>query len=292
MRFDWLRLKFEFTAMERVEFPPVIAANVLRGALGIVSRGLACTADCPGAALCPRRAQCLYARVFEPAPPADLPSGLAHLPRPFVFRARHLDGRMIVPGEEFSFDLHLFSSDPEIARHIRRTFEELEQHGLGPTRGRVKLRTMTSEAQTLPLHGDSSVDRVTVSFLTPTELKSGGRLAATPKFAALFGRIRDRVSVLRALYGGGPLAVDFRAIGERAESIRMKSWMLEQQHTLTRYSTRTGQTHPLGGFTGTAVYEGELGEFLPWLLAAQATGVGRQAVWGKGEISVAATTEP
>jgi hypothetical protein len=291
MRFDWLRLKFEFTAMERVEFPPVIAANVLRGALGIVSRGLACTADCPGAALCPRRAQCLYARVFEPAAPADLPSGLAALPRPFVFRARHLDGRLIVPGEEFSFDLHLFSADPEIASHIRRTFEELEQHGLGPTRGRVKLRAMTSEARTLPLHGDSRVNRATVSFLSPTELKCGGRLAATPNFGTLFGRIRDRVSVLRALYGGGPVELDFRGMGARAESIRTTSWDLEQQHTLTRYSTRTGQTHPLGGFTGTAVYEGELGEFLPWLLA-EATGVGRQAVWGKGEISVVATNEP
>ena len=38
---------------------------------------------------------------------------------------------------------------------------------------------------------------------------------------------------------------------------------------------------------GVAEYEGELGEFVPFLEAAQWTGVGRQTVWGKGAIRVA-----
>jgi CRISPR/Cas system endoribonuclease Cas6 (RAMP superfamily) len=42
----------------------------------------------------------------------------------------------------------------------------------------------------------------------------------------------------------------------------------------------------LGGFTGEIEYQGELGEFLPWLRAGQWVGVGRQTVWGKGEIRV------
>jgi hypothetical protein len=33
-------------------------------------------------------------------------------------------------------------------------------------------------------------------------------------------------------------------------------------------------------------YAGELGEFLPWLRAARWTGVGRQTVWGKGDLRV------
>jgi hypothetical protein len=55
---------------------------------------------------------------------------------------------------------------------------------------------------------------------------------------------------------------------------------------ITRRSGRTGQVHPLGGFTGEAEYEGDLAEFVPYLLAAQWTGVGRQTVWGKGAIEV------
>jgi hypothetical protein len=37
---------------------------------------------------------------------------------------------------------------------------------------------------------------------------------------------------------------------------------------------------------GSADYEGDLAEFLPFLEAARWTGVGRQTVWGNGEIHV------
>jgi hypothetical protein len=56
--------------------------------------------------------------------------------------------------------------------------------------------------------------------------------------------------------------------------------------SIERRSSRTGQTHPIGGFQGTVEYTGPLDEFLPYLEAARWTGVGRQAVWGKGEIAV------
>jgi hypothetical protein len=54
----------------------------------------------------------------------------------------------------------------------------------------------------------------------------------------------------------------------------------------SRKSARTGQTHPLSGFRGTVRYAGELGEFVPLLRAACYTGIGRQTVWGHGEIEL------
>jgi hypothetical protein len=125
------------------------------------------------------------------------------------------------------------------------------------------------------------VRRVTVSFVSPTELKGGDK----PEFAVLLARIRDRVGTLSSLYGEGPLPVDFRAMGERAGAIVMTRCDL-QNVSAERHSSRTGQTHPMGGFTGQADYEGDLGEFLPYLRAAAYTGAGRQTVWGKGEIEV------
>jgi hypothetical protein len=53
-----------------------------------------------------------------------------------------------------------------------------------------------------------------------------------------------------------------------------------------RKSGRAGQVHPIGGFTGEAEYAGPLAEFLPWLGAARWVGVGRQTVWGKGDVRV------
>jgi CRISPR/Cas system endoribonuclease Cas6 (RAMP superfamily) len=42
----------------------------------------------------------------------------------------------------------------------------------------------------------------------------------------------------------------------------------------------------MNGFTGEGVYAGELGEFLPWLRAAEWTGIGRHTVWGFGAIRI------
>jgi len=126
-----------------------------------------------------------------------------------------------------------------------------------------------------------SVSRIRVRFLTPTELKGTEK----PHFGVLMRRIRDRISGLRALYGTGPLQMDFKAFGERADRVEMAHCDLHQIEA-ERVSRNTGQRHSLGGFVGVAEYEGELAEFVPFLEAAQWTGVGRQTVWGKGEIAI------
>jgi hypothetical protein len=122
---------------------------------------------------------------------------------------------------------------------------------------------------------------VKVRFTTPTELKHGQLLATRPEFAVLFGRIRDRLSTLRALYGAGALEIDFKTLGERAALVKLTSLRLEFSEA-ERRSAKTGERHPLGGFVGEAEYEGDLGEFVPYLRAARWVGVGRQTVWGKG----------
>ncbi len=183
--------------------------------------------------------------------------------------------------------------------------------GLGPGRGRAELERVeqldvderpevVTDVPGAPsvvcLEGDPRpVEQVAVRFLTPTELKSAGGVAERPEFAILFGRLRDRISTLRSLYGAGPLGIDFRGMGERAALIRLVRCQLEWEQT-KRKSGRTGQVHPIGGFTGEAEYHadpdranrdyGGLAEFLPWLRAARWVGVGRQTVWGKGDVRV------
>lgn len=305
--FPW---RFEFTAREPIDFPEGKAANVLRGAFGSIFRRLACRADCPGAKECPARDTCDYARIFEPRAHGAGPSGLADWPRPFVFRAAHLDGKSLLPGETFCFDLHVFDAkDPALARFVR-TFAEIAQAGLGSRRGRAVLRSvwqlgtdgaraicvwetgafrvgMIPDPLRVPLTvaASDNVNTVTVQFLTPTELKAGDRLVERPEFSTLFGRARDRVSTLMTLYGEGGLDLDFRDTGASAARIMLIRFDLRHADT-ERRSSRTGQVHPLGGFVGSACYEGDLAEFLPILRAASWTGVGRQTVWGKGHIKL------
>jgi CRISPR/Cas system endoribonuclease Cas6 (RAMP superfamily) len=132
---------------------------------------------------------------------------------------------------------------------------------------------------------DDHIDRLTVRFETPTQLKAGGHAVEHPGFGVLFARVRDRISTLRALYDDGPLSIDFREFGERAERIKMTDCNIRHVET-SRHSGRTGQIHSLGGFVGEAQYEGDLTEFVPYLRAAHWTGVGRQTSWGKGVINV------
>lgn len=125
----------------------------------------------------------------------------------------------------------------------------------------------------------TNTSRVRIHFRTPTQLKGVDH----PNFGPLFSRIRDRVSGLRTLYGEGPLDIDFQAMGDRAAGIVMTRCDVRQENS-QRYSHTQRTPHPLGGFVGVAEYEGDLTEFLPYLEAAMWTGVGRQTVWGKGEI--------
>lgn len=297
-------------ARDAVHFPPGKSANVLRGAFGLIFRRMACVPDCPGARTCEIRATCPYARMFEPSALAGGPSGLADWPRPFVFRATRLDGRTVAPGEAFWFDLNLFDMHRPAIAYLVLAFAQLAREGLGPSRGRADLREvwqldeggecvarlydgerfLLSEApapMTLSLAPLAErVERVRLRFVTPTELKSGQQLAEKPEFGVVAGRIRDRVSTLRELYGDGPLEIDFRGFGERAARVQMTRCEIKRVE-VARRSSRTGQVHPIGGFVGEAEYAGELGEFVPYLQAGKWVGVGRQTVWGKGEIEVA-----
>jgi hypothetical protein len=286
--FDFYRFRFHFRALDPVYLPHGKSANMVRGAFGNVLHDAV-----------PRE---VYSRLFEPgAKLAQSPSGLADWPRPFVLRVAHLDGLTIQPGQSFYLDAHVFDLHEPALGYFRAALIQLADQGLGPGRGRAELErteqldlddgakalwdTPDPPSRVLLDPVAECPGAVTIRFQTPTELKSGGSLAARPEFPVLFSRLRDRISTLRALYGDGPLDVDFAGLGERAATIRMVRCELNWER-VQRKSGRTGQVHSIGGFTGQAEYQGELGEYLPWLRAARWVGVGRQTVWGKGDVRV------
>jgi hypothetical protein len=287
MTFDFYSFRFEFSALDPIVFPLGQPGNILRGAFGMAFRGIVCPPDCPGARQCHARETCDYARIFEPVSLLGRgPSGLRDRPRPFVFRAANLDGRSVQPGERFWFDVNLFETRNPPFEPFALAFGRLAKEGLGPKRGRANLVSVEQRPVSISLDANSTETRtLQVEFVTPTELKSSDRLVTRPDFDVLFARARDRVGTLRAMYGAGPLEIDFRAMGERAAAIRMTRSKLRQVEA-ERRSSRTGQVHGIGGFVGVAEYEGVLGEFIPYLDAAQWTGIGRQCVWGKGELRV------
>lgn len=250
-------------------FPAGKAGNILRGAFGKLLWG---SED--------------FARFFAPRQEGG-PSGLADPPRPFVFRAAHLDGRAFEAGEEFHFDVNVFDLRAPLTEALTRACPALPPLGFGTRRGRVEFipEGQPSEIHSVDLaghpEGETGVSNLEVSFMTPVDLK--GPSGFEIPFGILFARVRDRIGILSSLYGEGPLAIDYKAVGGRAELMRTVRSELKYCD-VSRRSGRTGEVHPIGGFTGIAEYEGELTEFMPFLRAAEWTGVGKHTVWGNGVI--------
>lgn len=291
--------------MDEISFAPGVIGNSVRGALGSILRGFACKSECPGAKTCTDAGACTYARVFEPRP-ASGPSGFADPPRPFVIRAAHLEDTVIPAGQAFSFFLNLFDIDPSLWPHLTMTFAHLAKAGLGPERRRVRLmqaalvdlqeKTLCvffadgiylnppiGDPISIPLH-PTPTERIRVRFVAPFELK-GLTDPRRPDFHILFARARDRCSALSTLYGAGDLSINYRELGERSRAIRLTDSLISVFRA-GRTSSRTHQTHSVGGWVGTAEYAGELGDFVPYVAAAKWTGIGRHTAWGNGEVCV------
>lgn len=261
--------EYHFRAVDPIAFPAGTAGNRLRGAFGRILK---------------TRYPEEYERIF--APRGSGPSGIADAPRPFIFQVSQLDGKTFPAGSDFACRVCLFEAEGESQALFQNILVEMGAEGIGPERARAEFLSARPHKLSFSLEPDDPpVTGVQVSFLTPTELKSGGGIAPRPEFPILFRRIRDRISVLSALYGSGPLQIDFRGLGLRAEQIRLTRCDVSRINA-ERRSGSTGQVHPIGGFIGEVEYRGDLGEFVPYLEAAQWTGVGRQTVWGKGEIQI------
>lgn len=196
-------------------------------------------------------------------------------------------------GQLFHVDLHLFTLAHQIVDRFSEAFSHFASLGLGPERSRVLLESVTGpNALALPLHSlPRGLTEIEVEFASPTELKHNENVISKPLFPVLWSRASSRIGVLRAFYGDGPLEIDFRAFLKQAHEVRLRHHALHhvKKH---RRSSRTGQIHPLGGFIGRVRYEGHLDPFLPYLEAAYWTGIGRQTVWGKGEIITRVSTAP
>jgi CRISPR/Cas system endoribonuclease Cas6 (RAMP superfamily) len=215
----------------------------------------------------------------------------------------------MAPGDEFWFDLHLFAGRPDLLAYFVLAFRQLGVEGVGPGRARVELVRVNSldsqgnpEAAVfengslaaspgggipLPLVGEPGANGVIrLQFLSPTEFKEAGSVALRPEFGPLFRRIANRISNLGTLYQEGRPLEGLTQLTQASDRMRIVGGTVSWAQ-VERRSSKTGQRHSLGGFTGWVDYEGDYGPFLPWLQAARWTGVGRQTVWGKGWMEAA-----
>jgi hypothetical protein len=131
----------------------------------------------------------------------------------------------------------------------------------------------------------SGPQRITIRFLTPTFLRVGGETIRRPEFHHVFKRLRDRINALSTFYGNGPLDVDFSDLGKQAEKIQTVACNVRWAERY-RISSKTLQTHELSGLIGEATYQGDLAEFMPWIVLGEFVHIGKHAAWGGGKVKL------
>lgn len=302
------RYRITFEALEPLDLPAYLGST-LRGAFGQAFRDLCCPArrDEP----CPVPDACPYHLVFETAPPPDAEALRTHeeIPRPFVIAPPASGAAPAHPaGSELAFDLTLVGRAREFLPHFIVTFREVDR--IGRRRRAVRLARVeavepfTGSCDTVHDAGDNvvkPVDRTItlddcravacppgparVRFLTQTRLKHGDTFVRRPEFHALFRRLLGRLSSLARFHCGAPLDVDFRALIDAAQAVRLV-------HDATRwtrwerYSSRQDRRMEWAGIVGDAVYEGDLRPFWPFLVLGQWVHVGKGATFGLGRYEV------
>jgi hypothetical protein len=255
---------------------------------------------------------CSYHLIFETAPPPDAEALSTHeaIPRPFVIAPPPASATEYPRGSAVAFDLTLIGRAREYLSHFVVTLREVDRLGRGrrhvllqridavePLTGAGALVYTAGEnlvrprEATLTLEGCAAVPcpegPVRVTFVTQTRLKHAGTFARRPDFQVVFRRILGRLSALARFHGGGPLDVDFRALIDAAGAVRLVTD--ETRWTRwARYSGRQDRRMEWDGLVGTAVYEGDLKPFWPYLVFGQWTHVGSDTTFGLGGYRIAA----
>jgi len=124
-------------------------------------------------------------------------------------------------------------------------------------------------------------EAVTIELLTPMRLIADKGLVHRLTFPLLLRRLLRRLTDLTQTATGAHPGFDHVTLLQSAEDIQVAEdrtrWM-----DVASYSARQGRATPIGGLVGEITFKGDLRPFIPWLLWATVTHVGKDCTKGGG----------
>lgn len=303
----YLRLRFTLRALAPAHLP-AYKGSLLRGAFGHALRRAVCAMgrghECSS---CPLRRVCLYTKLFEAfieGEPPPMLRGIRTSPRPYVFEPITTE-RDFDAGDPLRFDLVLFGQAIELQALALLAVERMARSGLGRDRhlfalDRVEALAPGGSWTTVAAHGKSlscgalpaspelaesaAPHRVTLRFLTPTQLPHKGRLVTPTSFRSLaFLMLRRVLEMAHFHVPGADVDWTFRPLLQQADAVRIIHSDLHWQ-ALGRWSNRQQQRVAQDGFVGELSLEGELAPFVPLLRRVEILHVGKGATFGLGHV--------
>jgi hypothetical protein len=223
---------------------------------------------------------------------------------------------MLEPGQEFHFTITLFGEGYRFLPYFVLAADAMGEVGIGPGRGKFNICSIEAVH---PLRGVSEIvlaetervvrtpkltidwqdacqkaeqlgspNEIRLHFLSPTRLIEANALVKAPDFGVFFRRLLERMDDLARQHNGG---------GRRSPQELNQLYALADQVRLIDHSTRwvdlwgpssrRGQSAPMGGFVGWAVYRArDWQPLLPWLILGQGVQVGKLTAKGNGVFEV------
>lgn len=304
------RFVFTLRALEEMTLPPY-QGSLLRGGLGHALFQTACQLGRRSCGLqCPIVHRCAYVYIFQTQrPPQDqVFESTADVSHPFVLLPP-LDGkRHYRVGEELAFSLVLIGRAIDLFPYVVEAIRRMGEAGLGVGRKRCRLEEVESvdgqgRHKVLYRAGQDLLDMdfvlvtgkdlqcpdissgcLGLEFLTPARIKQRGQWILPEDFFTIFKALVSRLSLLYHFHctDGARVFYHFDALKERAKGVRTISRELRWCRR-ERYTNRQEQKNSIEGFVGRMVFEGDLAEFLPFLLLGEQVHIGKGTVYGCGK---------
>jgi hypothetical protein len=297
---------------------PAYKGSTLRGVFGHALKRVVCALkrqDCPG---CILRERCLYTRVFETALSQGGKDRARNsvIPHPFVIEPPLETKTNYQKLDLFECGLILFGEVNHMLPYFVYAFEQMGEIGLGrrikERRGRFTLQEMKCGGDaiysnfdgklkavdvtenlknTFPTGQEKTASYARVCLETPLRFKREGRLSDGLPFHVLVRNMLRRTSALFGAYGGGEPQLDYKGMVKRAYEIEVEASNLRWADW-ERFSNRQDRAMNLGGITGTVIYRGKLGEFLPLFELSSKIHIGKQTSFGLGQMGFEVKENP
>ncbi len=315
MKLNITTIEFNIVALENINLPEH-PGSTFRGAFGQALRELSCNFANMKCEKCNLNSKCPYSLFFNPFLTEKdklKTSGRFHNKlRPFIIEPAISGKTEYLQGENIKFTINVFGEMKQFIPYIIESWRNLQGKGIGANRGKfllgniwiindilgksIKIYDYKDE---LVVNKELSIsvddinkqvnlykeDKVTFIFKSPTLLKYKGQyIKKSLEFNILMRNLFRRLSTLAAFYGE-EMDIYFKDYLDKATEIVIVNENLEWKQWF-RYSNKQQQKIDMQGFTGMITYQGDIKQFLPYLIIAQYIHIGKNTVFGQGNFQV------
>lgn len=222
----------------------------------------------------------------------------------------------LAPDQPFHFTITLFGDGFRFLPYFVLAASAMGDAGIGPGRGKFDIRSihavnpLTGETRAILSEGEKIIKPqslpiawkdadaaarnfpaeadVRIRFLSPTRIIASDSLVKAPDFGIFFRRLLERMDELSKQHNGGERrapeeVAELYALADQVRLIEGSTQWID----LWGPSSRKGQSTPMGGFVGHAVYRSKhWGQLLPFLLLGQGVQIGKLTAKGNGVFQV------